>query len=150
MRDAYQWVALSAIIIVAGCGKANNDENKREPQNNTQTERQDQNTDDNNAKRRETATQNAQSLGDAVVIYHLARNKWPESLNDTKEYLDDKKLAELLKNPLTGDNPGYEYVKPTVARPDPKTILVYQLRDGKRDMSLPVVYTNGKMGMHTE
>ena len=96
------------------------------------------------------ATLNARTLGDAVVIHHLARLKWPESLNNVQEYLDDKKLAELLKNPHTGDNPGYEYVKPTVARPDPKTILVYQLRDGKRDMSLPVVYADGKTGVHKE
>ncbi len=137
-------------MIVAGCGKAEDNEDKRETRNNRETEDQDGTAGDDDAQRRAMATLNARTLGDAVVIHHLARLKWPESLNNVQEYLDDKKLAELLKNPHTGDNPGYEYVKPTVARPDPKTILVYQLRDGKRDMSLPVVYADGKTGVHKE
>ena len=139
-----------SVMIVAGCGKAEDNEDKRVTRNNAKTEGHDRTAGDDDAQRRAMATLNAWTLGDAVVIHHLARLKWPESLNNVQEYLDDKKLAELLKNPHTGDNPGYEYVKPTTARPDPKTILVYQLRDGKRDMSLPVVYADGKTGVHKE
>jgi hypothetical protein len=57
-----------------------------------------------------------------------------------------KDFATLLKNPLTGDDPGYEYAQPpegtTVGQAVP---IIYQLRGGKRDSSLAVGYANGSV-----
>ncbi len=52
-------------------------------------------------------------------------------------------LAALMKKPLTGDDPGYEYVKPADGAPAETTVIRYQLRDGKRDESLPKYYLSG-------
>jgi hypothetical protein len=55
-----------------------------------------------------------------------------------------KDFATLTKNPLTGDSPGYEYVKPPEGtKPSEHVVILYQLRAGKRDSSLSVGYANG-------
>ena len=47
-----------------------------------------------------------------------------------------------MLNPLTGDNPGYEYVKPTQPPGFPTEIMLYQLRNGVRDLDFSVGLTN--------
>ena len=44
---------------------------------------------------------------------------------------------------MTGDNPGYEYVKPADNSAD--AVILYQLRGGKRDLSLAVAYADGSV-----
>ena len=66
--------------------------------------------------------------------------KWPETVD-----LSGK------TNPLTGDTPGYEYVAPTEFNESgypvdtENTVVIYQLRNGQRDTSLPVGYANGSV-----
>ena len=69
--------------------------------------------------------------------------KYPDKLDDVKEYCE---YHLLITNPVTGDNPGYEYVKPQEDAP-PGTILLYQLRDGKRDLDLKVTLLDGSVGV---
>ena len=80
--------------------------------------------------------------------YHVDRSAWPASLDDLREYAGDyyaELFVQRLKNPVTGDDPGYEYVPLpsgyTLGDKHPRTVIViYQLRNGKRDNSLPVGY----------
>ena len=48
--------------------------------------------------------------------------------------------AQSSAAPVTDDDPGYEYVKPADDADLPTTIVLYQLRDGKRDETLAVGY----------
>jgi hypothetical protein len=74
--------------------------------------------------------------------------QWPDSLDQVKEQAEktatdmgvDKDFATLMKNPLTGDDPGYEYVKPAEGDPLETTVMLYQLRGGTRDTTLPKCY----------
>jgi hypothetical protein len=109
-----------------------------------------------NAKKEIESTQNLKGLGEAVLKFHDDNEKWPDTLADLKpvvgtEYAGakvggGKSYDDLVKNPLTGDNPGYEYVKPAET-PDSyeKTIVLYQLRGGKRDEKLKVGYLDGSV-----
>jgi hypothetical protein len=60
-------------------------------------------------------------------------------------------MAKLMKNPLTGDDPGYEYVKPkgnlNDKRFDSQQVILYQLRGGKRDTSIKVGYADASVRM---
>lgn len=74
--------------------------------------------------------------------------EFPNKLEDLKEHVGKsgphkKTFEEAIQNPITGDNPGYEYVKPASKRPGP-VIILYQLRSGKRDESLKVTIANGE------
>ena len=77
----------------------------------------------------------------ACLQYESEVGAWPENLHQVKVFVKD--FSETMKNPLTGDDPGYEYVKPEVM--DEKTVVLYQLRGGKRDLSLKVGYYNGSI-----
>ena len=54
-----------------------------------------------------------------------------------------------MKNPLTGDDPGYEYVKPNGNANDSdfdsQQVILYQLRAGAQDDSLKVGYADGSV-----
>ena len=70
---------------------------------------------------------------------------WPDRFEQIEKYVGGKEeLARLMKNPLTGDDPGYEYAKPA----DPKTSntpVLYQLRGGQRDLGALVGYADGSV-----
>lgn len=66
---------------------------------------------------------------------------WPESFEDVKANLST--FDETIKNPVTGANPGYEYVKPAEGFDPATTIVIYQLRDGVRDETLEAGYADG-------
>ena len=76
--------------------------------------------------------------------YKVTKNgNCPENLDELLvPYLDGDK--NVFVNPVTGDYPGYEYVKP---EPDasPNTVILYQLRDGERDVELEVLYYDGSV-----
>ena len=101
----------------------------------------------------------------AILDYEQTNGRYPDSLENlrslygagkgshdvqsTYRALDVRKrgvprnLDELLVNPLTGDSPGYEYVKPT--DPTKEEPMVYQLRKGKRAEDLAIGYSNGSV-----
>jgi hypothetical protein len=96
---------------------------------------------------------NLKQLSLALIKYHDDNKAWPEKLDDVKPLIGKEGLmgvighgkdyAALTANPLTGDNPGYEYVKPQESGPMP--IMLYQLRGGKRDESLKVAFRDGSV-----
>jgi hypothetical protein len=108
------------------------------------------------AMQRIESSSNLKELARAVIKYHDDKQEWPEKLADLESMVgesdamgvigDGKDYATLVRNPLTGDDPGYEYVTPP-AEPEglSKTIVLYQLRDGKRDETLPVAYLDGSV-----
>ena len=68
--------------------------------------------------------------------------EWPDNLEQVKPLMEEADTDWLL-NPITGDDPGYEYVKPTgdlTNVHDATTVLLYQLRDGERDLDLQVCF----------
>lgn len=80
-----------------------------------------------------------------VYAYHATHDdRWPDTLDAIAPHVDGD-LGQLLANPVTGDDPGYEYVKPAgpVEVIDPsRTVILYQLRGGQRDLSLSVGYAD--------
>ena len=96
------------------------------------------------------AAQKAQSLNNirqlclAVMNYQQINEAWPETIDDLRSQVPD--LDMILENPVTMDNPGYEYVKPEGEDPVlSETVIIYQLRNGQRDMTLPVGYADGSV-----
>ena len=82
----------------------------------------------------------------AVQAWHNASQAWPDTLADVAMYTEgEQRLKMLLQNPLTGDDPGYEYVKPDTDQVTRDTVLIYQLHDGKRDTSLAAAYGDGSV-----
>jgi hypothetical protein len=98
------------------------------------------------------SSDNLKQLSRALIAYNAANNAWPVTLEQVKPLIgqktelgvigDGKDYAALTANPLTGDKPGYEYVKPADAS---IVIFLYQLRNGKRDTSLPVAFSDGSV-----
>ncbi len=115
-------VALALIVLCTGCGKKPEDASKEK----------------------------MHAILFGVMEYRGKNNEqFPHSLDDIKEYVGgDAKLKELLVNPLTGENPGYEYVKPDDAYEKKHLApILYQLRGGKRDESLKVGHADGMVGI---
>lgn len=97
------------------------------------------------AKKALESTINLRQLTMAVMTYETSNGSWPENLEQLKAA--DATVTSLMTNPLTGDNPGYEYVKPegelTAGRTN--TVVFYQLRGGERDESVAVAYLDGSV-----
>ncbi|MCC5830719.1 MAG: hypothetical protein JJU36_14830 [Phycisphaeraceae bacterium] len=111
-------VALVALLVVVGCGEG--------------------------AERR--SGDQMRALGRAILAYADANeDRWPDRIEDIIPYLDGGQSAfdRLMNNPVTGEAPGYEYARPR--RPTlrltegTQTVVLYQLRDGLRDLELPVL-----------
>lgn len=113
------------------------------------------------AKQREESSANLKALSEACLAYYEKHEKYPDTLADLKPVIGtewagmkvgrDKSYEELVKNPLTGDNPGYEYVKPPeMVERLRSTIVLYQLRGGKRDEALKVGYLDGSVRLVSE
>lgn len=82
----------------------------------------------------------------ATLEYRKANgNQWPGQLDVVEEYLGGFELREMIPNSITGDNPGFEYVKPTDDSDPATTVILYQLRDGRRDASLSVGFADGSV-----
>jgi hypothetical protein len=110
----------------------------------------------NKAKLNLETANHMKSLCVAATLYHNDKKAWPDNLEQIKPYIgkeapglpdfsNGKDYAALIANPVTGDNPGYEYVKPKDDAPGRTTIMLYQLRGGKRDESLPVAFMDGSV-----
>ena len=97
--------------------------------------------------------QNMKVLGMAIIAFEGDEGQYPDSLDQVKEQAEkaaadmgvDKDFATLMKNPLTGDDPGYEYVKPAEGDPLEETVMLYQLRGGKRDETLAKCYMSASV-----
>ena len=67
-----------------------------------------------------------------VLNYHTMSKNWPERLDQIRGVFDVSEFDEAMKNPYTGDDPGYEYVKPGIPKEghtlNADAILLYQLR----------------------
>jgi len=83
-------------------------------------------------------------LGGIVNYRANHKDTWPNQLEDIQEDLYSP-LDGLIVNPYTHDNPGYEYVKPPEGADPATTVVMYQLRDGKRDLGLAVGYGDGRV-----
>ncbi len=103
------------------------------------------------------SSQHMKALSEAIITLHDQKGEWPKSLSDVKAEAESaasayglkKTFAELMKNPATGDDPGYEYLVPTRSVSD-EEVLLYQLRGGKRDTSLPACFQSGSVRELTE
>jgi len=101
----------------------------------------------------------------AILYYEETNGRYPDSLENLRSLYGagkgsrglqlsyqlvqvnkssvPKNFDELLVNPLTGDDPGYEYVKPT--DPTKEEPMVYQLRKGKRDEEIAIGYSTASV-----
>jgi hypothetical protein len=105
-----------------------------------------QTSDIRRAAQRVSSRNNIQQLLLALRNFHDEQQQWPDHLIELVPLLDGN--TSILSNPITGDDPGYAYVKPALHPSDPKaknTIVIYQLRRGKRDMKLEVGYLDGSV-----
>jgi hypothetical protein len=80
-----------------------------------------------------------------VVVYESENGALPDRLDQLKQYASDEGWDDLITNPVTGDKPGYEYVKP--ATDSANAVILYQLRGGKRNLTLAVAYANGSVSV---
>ena len=98
------------------------------------------------AARRAQSANNLHQLGIAIHRYHSIKGEWPSDIYELDPHLANM-LPQLIVNPVTGDDPGYEYVNPEPSAMRDiipfNTILIYQLRDGQRDLELDVLYSDG-------
>lgn len=84
---------------------------------------------------------NMHKLHSAFMDYLEENNSiWPETLEDLRDYSKD--FDALMTNPVTGDNPGYQYTPPT-GESEEATVVVVQLRNGQPDTSLRCLYSDG-------
>jgi hypothetical protein len=92
---------------------------------------------------------NMRTLTVGVLDYGEKNQRWPDSIDDLAPHGEGKGgLRRLMMNPVTGDDPGYEYVKPVSKYGEGKhsdRVVFYQLRDGKRDLSLKVGYLDARV-----
>jgi hypothetical protein len=101
--------------------------------------------------RAEDSRQQMHKLQQAMIEYAVKHEgEWPDRLDQLKDKLGgEAELRKLMKNPLTGDDPGYEYVKPpgklSDSNPRWQQAVLYQLRGGKRDTNLKVGYADGSV-----
>jgi len=85
-------------------------------------------------------------LAEAIVEYSGDNDgKYPDSLDQVKDYCKEKPYDTLIENPFTGDNPGYEYVTPAEDAKMAETIVLYQLKGGSRVTQGKVAYLDGSV-----
>ena len=93
--------------------------------------------------------QQLHKLAAGIAAYREANNdEWPDRLTDIQDCIDGN-FETLIENPYTKDNPGYEYVKPAENADRSTSIILYQLRDGKRDLSLNVGFGDCRVSANT-
>jgi hypothetical protein len=96
---------------------------------------------------------NMKILLEAIHKYHEEHNQWPEKLADVKDHAykvieergEDTDFMMVMINPLTGDDPGYEFIQPKEGDGLDTTVMLYQLSSGERQEDLPVGYQSGSV-----
>ena len=92
------------------------------------------------------SSNNMHQMATAMLIYRTRNGgQWPDRLDQiAKEVGGEEQYLQLMLNPVTHSEPGYEYVKPPAGTLQlSQVIVLYQLRNGKRDTALPVAYGDG-------
>lgn len=85
-------------------------------------------------------------LAEALIEYSRDNDgAYPDSLDHVKDYCKEKSYDTLIENPFTGDDPGYEYVRPSDGAPVSDTIVLYQLKSGSRVTQGKVAYLDGSV-----
>lgn len=100
--------------------------------------------------RAEDSRQQMHKLQMVMIEIQMNGGDWPDSLDSIKDkFGGEAAWSKLMTNPLTGDHPGYEYVKPEKksdgSKNDSQQVILYQLRGGKRDTTLKVGYADGSV-----
>lgn len=81
----------------------------------------------------------------AVRLYHDSNDdQWPDKLSEVAT-LTETSFDQLMNNPITEDNPGYEYVKPEDGTDLKSTVILHQLRNGQRATDLKVGYIDNRV-----
>ncbi|MGI9445601.1 MAG: protein kinase domain-containing protein, partial [Rubripirellula sp.] len=99
---------------------------------------------------RTSSHNNMKQITFALLDYYKANQQWPDKLDALLPSLEVGK--SVFENPLTGDNPGYDYVKPTAPLENitaAETIVLYQLHNGQRDRQLCCAYLDGEVRLIT-
>ena len=97
---------------------------------------------------RTSSQNNMKHITFALLDYYKAKQQWPDELDELLPFLEVGK--SVFENPLTGDNPGYDYVKPSAPLENltaAETIVLYQLRGGQRDRQLYCAYLDGQVSL---
>jgi hypothetical protein len=97
------------------------------------------------------SVRNLQTLAGCVSEYREKYSTLPDSLDQLREFFaSEDEYQQTLKNPLTGDDPGYLYVRPPVgvigSSLADRVVMLYQLRSGEKAEDLPVGYAGGSTG----
>ncbi len=71
--------------------------------------------------------------------------RWPDNLSEIEGLMSGTNFEQLMSNPVTGDNPGYEYVKPSDSADPATTVILYQLRGGQRATDLRVGFADNHL-----
>lgn len=87
-----------------------------------------------------------------ITEFYGKHQKLPNRLEELEElFASPEEFQRAMQNPVTGDTPGYEYVKPpqgvwgtALAH---QVVMIYQLREGERASDLPVGYVAGRAGL---
>lgn len=96
---------------------------------------------------------NMKILLEAIHKFHEEKSQWPEKLDDVKDHAykvieergEDTDFMKVMINPVTGDDPGYEYIQPKEGDDMDSTIMLYQLSSGKRQVNFAVGYQSGSV-----
>lgn len=100
----------------------------------------------NQAPHAEATLRSSNQMKDLILAIRNYRevneDQWPEQLSDVRS-LTDTSFDVLMRNPITGDNPGYEYVPPPENADLETTVILYQLQNGQRATDLRVGYADG-------
>ena len=98
------------------------------------------------AAKRAQSTNNMHQLGIAMHRYKATEGQgWPAALDELEPYVSDQ-FETLMTNPVTLYYPGYDYVPPVDSPNAASAVVLYQLRNGQRDLSLDVLYGDGHVG----
>ena len=95
---------------------------------------------------RVSSRNNMKQMVFALLEHYEKKQEWPDGLDELLPLLDNNHA--VFDSPLTGDKPGYEYVKPSGPLEEieaAETIVLYQLRNGQRDRKLAVAYLDGQV-----
>lgn len=84
----------------------------------------------------------------SIIIYAIDHEeKLPDSLDQLKLYFNDEMYNRIMTNPVTGENPGYIYIKPAGNLNDTKhnPPMLYEVKDGQPDPDGAVGYADGRV-----
>lgn len=104
-----------------------------------------------NARRAAREMQSGNQMKMLVMAIHQYagrhRGDLPERLGDVEEYMPPGEFEKLLKNPFTGDFPGYEYVpaKNMDVIDLSKTVILFQLQNRQRVVDSYVGFADGRI-----